>query len=63
MSNKCLCITASGKRCSREGKYSGYCFQHNKKCVKSITAATSKKSTKSKVTKPKVIKSKVIKPG
>lgn len=59
---RCLCITASGKRCSREGTYSGYCFQHNNKCTKSIKITKMKRSPKKRVTATKKVITKPVKP-
>lgn len=61
INKRCLCITISGNRCSREGTYGGYCFQHNGKCTKSIKMKRSPKKkvalTKKKA-KPTTIKTK-----
>jgi hypothetical protein len=57
----CKCITEKGVKCSREGKYDGYCFQHSKskggncKSKKIIKTSPVKSSTKKKSTEKSVV--------
>ncbi len=63
---KCKCVTASGKQCSREVTNGKFCWQHTKKCVKTVksTKVVKPKTVKSsKTIKPKTVKSsKIVKP-
>lgn len=47
---QCKCKTLKGIRCSRMGKYNGYCYQHSKsqggKCKNRVTLILPKQSVK-----------------